>query len=169
MFDKTEWDRLVGWVKCLWSGDSPIKSACRYSDAFRDAREWDHRIAQVEKRLDLDDDAICAEVFDRAVHYWQIANRIAWSVNYTTRQVNPVPADEEHAADLESAVLVLADYRKIRAELTHIRYNLATNGGNVFLPEPYAKLLDGVINGLAEHLVRATAPDRYAQAGGGAA
>ncbi|MBN1347176.1 MAG: hypothetical protein JXQ73_31075 [Phycisphaerae bacterium] len=84
------------------------------------------------------------EIIDRLRWYCQVANCVAWAVQY--RKEPDLFGDIDEPAQVTER---LAETQRLRQYIGRIRYNLATNDGNVFLEEKWRGLLDDLADALA--------------------
>lgn len=110
-------------------GNVGFFNSLRYCEAYKE-----------EEKFEKDEQRALGKFFDRLLWYVRVANKVAFSLQYREE----VAFFDEDDSDIEWVETsgVVASLTETISALRHIRYNLCTNDGRVFLPEAWGKALD---------------------------
>ena len=97
-----------------------------------------------------DEEAFRASIVDRLFWYLTISNRIAYQLNYQDERVDLLAWDEAKEAPSK----VMRGYDLLRG-LDSLKYNLATNDGNMFIDAGWLETFEAVRDAVANWLIRA--------------
>lgn len=110
-------------------GNTSYFNSLRYCDAYKE-----------EERFEKDERKALGKFFDRLLWYVRVANKVAFSLQYGEE----VKFHDEDEFDVEwdKTSGIVASLTETVSALRHIKYNLCTNDGRVFLPEAWGKAFD---------------------------
>lgn len=94
-----------------------------------------------------------AAIIERLFWYCWQANKIAYVLNYPDEKDNVKIGEWDE--DLKPKDFHISD-QQLLDDLSHFRYNLFTNDGNIFLADEWLEALDSIIGSLKDRIIKNT-------------